>query len=229
VLALFVLNAPADPRGFGFFGFVGLFVGKAILVSIGIPLLYTYAWRFEASGSIWEWLILAAITISCVGLSASAIFVAPIAMTLAALAGWRKDLRWRPALVVLPSLYLLVCGLCVSRGFGALEHVFAYLPARAALAVTMAFGARTENLILFALLAAPFLVRSDALRRVLLLLVLGYFLVCLDPFTLNFSRGLRLGMRHGDYFGVCLLGRLSQLLLSERSSASPIDGGNEGP
>ncbi|MGH9515044.1 MAG: DUF6077 domain-containing protein [Terriglobales bacterium] len=186
VLALFALNAPADPRGFGFFALVGLFVGKSILASVGIPLLYTYAWRFEESGNVWDWLILAAITIGCVGLSASAIFVASIALTLAAIAGWRNELTLRPVLVVLPCLYLLVCGICISRNFGALEHLFAYLPASAALAVTMAFGTRTENLIFFALIAAPFLVRSNALRRVLLLLILCYFLVSLNPFTFDF-------------------------------------------
>src|SRR5439155_7763364 len=86
VLALIALSLPAGSRGFGYFGFAGLSVSKSVLVSLGIPLLYTYAWKFEESGLLSEWAILAAITIDCVGLSASAIFIVPMALTAAALA-----------------------------------------------------------------------------------------------------------------------------------------------
>jgi len=77
----------------------------------------------------------------------------------------------------------VVCGLSIAGRVRVLEGAFRYLPARAHLAVTMVFGARTEDLFLLALLAAPFLERNGRLRRRLVILVLTYFLVSLNPFT----------------------------------------------
>lgn len=182
-LALIVLCLPGDFRGLGNFALVGLFVGKAVLVSVGIPLLYTYAWKFQESGCLAEWLIVAATAIACVGLSASAIFVVPMALTIAALSGWRQGGAKNTALIMLPALYPLACGLAVSRGFRALEDVFASLPARAPLAARTVFGAHTEYIFFVALLAAPFLQSSRRLRRRVLALVLIYFLASLNPFT----------------------------------------------
>jgi uncharacterized protein DUF6077 len=182
-LALVLLALPGLPRGLGNFAFVGLFAGKAILVSIGIPLLYAFAWKFEETGSVWDWFLLASSTIACVGLSSTAIFVAPVALATASLAGWREGLTRRAALTFLPAAYPLSCGLVVGGGFKALDAVFAYLPARASLAVAMVFSEHGQYLFLFALLSAPFLVRDSRLRWKLILVVLLYFLVPLNPFT----------------------------------------------
>jgi len=182
-VALLALVVSAGSRGFGYFAFGGLFVGKSVLVSIGVPLLYTYAWKFEERGVLSDWVILAAITIGCVGLSSSAIFIVPMALTMAVLSGWHKGVARRAALTLLPALYPLACGLSIAHGVRVLEGAFAYLPARAHLALTMVFGARTENAFLLALLAAPFLERGGRLRRRLLILVLVYFLASLNPFT----------------------------------------------
>jgi Family of unknown function (DUF6077) len=181
-LSVIILCLPGEFRGLGNFALVGLFVGKAVLVSVAIPLLFTYAWKFQESGSLAEWLIVAATTVACVGLSASAIFIVPIALVIAICSGWRQGDAKTAALLLLPVLYPLACGLAVSRGFHQLENVFANFPARAPLAVRTVFGARTESIFLFALLAAPFLQRSGRLKRRLLLLVLAYFLACLNPF-----------------------------------------------
>lgn len=183
VLAIVALNLPGPPRGFGCFSFAGLFVGKSLLVSIGIPLLFTYTWKYEENGSFPACLILLATTIACVGLSASAIFVAPMALTIAAAAGWRGGITRRAFVAFVPAFYPLACGLAVSRGFGSLERLFANLPARVPLALSSVLGAQTEYLFLLAVLAAPFLVPSGEGRRRVLPLVLLYFLAALDPFT----------------------------------------------
>jgi hypothetical protein len=185
-LALVALSFPADFRGFGNFAFVRLFQAKAVFVSVGIPLLYTFAWRFEETGSIWNWIILLAGTIACVGLSSSAIFVAPLALVMAALAGCSRGLTKRAGLILLAALYPLACGLFVLRGFQSMQAVFARLPVRASLAVPMVFGSHTEYVFLFALLSAPFLTRDGRLRRLLLVLVLAYFLISINPFTFKF-------------------------------------------
>jgi hypothetical protein len=178
-----VLSLPGPPRGLGNFAFVGLFAGKAILVSIGIPLLYAFAWKFEETGSVWDWFLLASCIIACVGLSSTAIFVAPVALATATLAGWREGLTRRAVLTFLPASYPLGCGLAVGGGFKALDAVFAYLPARASFAVAMVFTEHGQYLFLFALLVAPFLVRDSRLRWKLILAVLLYFLVPLNTFT----------------------------------------------
>jgi hypothetical protein len=183
VVALAALLISAGSRGFGYFAFSGLFVGKSVLVSVGVPLLYTCAWKFEEGGLLSQWLILAATTVACVGLSSSAIFILPIALTLATLSGWHKGIGWRAALTLTPALYPVACGLSIARRMGVMESAFADLPAKVHLAVTMVFGARTENVFLLALLTAPFLQRNGRLRRQLLILVLTYFLGCLNPFT----------------------------------------------
>ena len=183
VVALMALLISAGSRGFGYFALSGLFVGKSVLVSVGVPLLYTYAWAFEEGGLLSQWLILAAITVACVGLSSSAIFILPIALTLATLSGSHKGIGWRAALTLTPALYPLACGLSLARRMGVMESAFADLPAKVHLAVTMVFGARTENVFLLALLTAPFLQRNGRLRRQLLILVLTYFVACLNPFT----------------------------------------------
>ena len=183
VLALVLFTLPGEPRAIGNDAFVRLFLGKAILVSLGIPLLYAFAWLFEETGSAWDWLLLAAASIACVGLSASAIFITPVALAAAAVAGWRPGMPKRALLTFLPAIYPLACGLAVSGGFKALEPVFAHMPARAYLAVTMVFGEYTQYLFLFALLAAPLLVRETSLRWKLTVVVLIYFLLPLNPYT----------------------------------------------
>jgi Family of unknown function (DUF6077) len=183
-LALLILSMPGDPRALGNFAFVRLFQGKAVLMSIGIPLLYAFAWKYEETGSIWNWFLLVASTVACVGLSSSAIFVAPVALGTAALAGWRRAaLTKRMALTLLPAAYPLACGLIVGRGFRALEGVFAYLHPTAPWAVTTVFSPHWQYIFLLALLAAPFVVRESSLRRKLMVVVLIYFLVPLNPFA----------------------------------------------
>jgi len=183
VVALIALLISAGSRGFGYFAFSGLFVGKSVLVSIGVPLLYSYAWEFEQCGLLSQWLILAATAVACVGLSSSAIFILPIALTLATLSGWHKGISRRAALTLMPALYAVACGLSIAHRMGVMESAFADLPAKVHLAITMVFGARTEIVFLLALLTAPFVQRNGRLRRQLLILVFTYFLVCLNPFT----------------------------------------------
>jgi hypothetical protein len=183
VLALVVLSLPADFRGFGNFAFVRLFQGKAVFVSIGIPLLYAFAWQFEQTGWVRDWVKLVACTVASVGLSPSAIFVVPVALLMAALGGWRRGSGKRAVLTFVPAIYPLACGVWVSSGFGRLGSVFAHLPARAEIAATMVFGAHAQYFIFFALLSTPFLQRNTRLRWYLTVMVLLYFLGPLDPFT----------------------------------------------
>lgn len=183
LVALVVLTLPADFRGFGNFAFVRLFQGKALFVSSGIPLLFASAWSFAEYRSFGRWLVLAATAIACIGLTASAIFVVPMALAAAALSGWCRGQGQLALLIFLPAIYPLACGLIIRAKFASLAPVFAKLPAIAPLAATMVFGSRAEYVIFFGLLAAPFLQSNASRRRLLVVLVLCYFFFALNPYT----------------------------------------------
>ena len=95
------------------------------------------------------------------------------------------DEKKRVILGFLPALYPLICGLAVSHGFKAVEAVFAQLPARAPIAIAMALGTHTQYFFLLAVLAAPFLEPYAKRRWILTVLVLGYFVIALNPFTMK--------------------------------------------
>jgi hypothetical protein len=170
----------------GNFAFVRLFQGKAVLASIGIPLLYAFAWKFQDTGSVWDWLLLACCTVACVGLSAAALFVAPMALGIAALAGWRKAFTRRAALAMLPAVYPLAWGLALRGTFKAVAGVFAAVHRTAPATVAQLFGAHGQYVLLLALLCAPFLVHEAPLRRKAAVAALLYFLVPLDSFLFKF-------------------------------------------
>src|SRR5947207_9644286 len=172
VLALLLLSLPAEFRGFGNFALVRLFQGKALFVSIAIPLLFCFAWEFIETGRKRMWIVSLACAIASVGLTASAIFVVPLALGLACLSCWRRGVTKRVMLAFLPAFYPLICGLAVSHGFKALEAVFAQLPARAPIAVAMVLGTHNQYCFLLVFLAAPFLERSAIRRWTVTVLVL---------------------------------------------------------
>ena len=183
VLALVVLSMPSEVRALGNFGIIRMFQGKGLLASVGIPLLYRFAWRFEESGAVWDWLGLTSASIACVGLSSSAIFIVPVALAIATLSGWQNGSLGRAAWTVLPAVYPLACGLLVSGDFRALKSVFAYLHPSASWAISTVFGERAQYMLLFLLLAAPFLVRDVRLKWKVSSVVLAYFLLPLNPYV----------------------------------------------
>ena len=168
----------------GNLAFVRLFQGKAVLASIGIPLLYAYAWQFADSGAFRDWVMLAFCAIACVGFSAAALFVVPMALGTAALAGLPSK-----KLVVLgfaPALYPLVWGLALRGSFKAVAPVFDSVSRTAAGTVLEGFGAHAQYVLLAALLAGPFLARPPRLQFRLALIALIFFLVALNPFLFKF-------------------------------------------
>jgi hypothetical protein len=185
VLTLILLALLGEAHhSLGNFAFVRLFQGKAVLASIGIPLLYSYAWQFADTRAFWDWVMLTCCTIACVGLSAAALFVVPMALGTAALAGLPKK-----SLVVLgflPALYPLVWGLALRGSFKAVAPVFASVSRTAADTVLEGFGAHGQYVLLAALLAGPFLARSPRLQFRLALVALILFLVALNPFLFKF-------------------------------------------
>jgi len=75
-------------RFYGNFSFVRLFQGKGILVSICVPALFYYGFRFVTMQRLQDWIMLGLIMVVTVGISSSGLVVAPLASLLILLAGW---------------------------------------------------------------------------------------------------------------------------------------------
>lgn len=91
--ALFALQLAMGntDSSFGNYAYVRLFHGKAVLASALLPYLVFATIRFMRTGRRADWLLLAAAHVAGVGLSATAVFVAPLAMGCALFACWRPD------------------------------------------------------------------------------------------------------------------------------------------
>src|SRR6185312_5099903 len=83
-----VLALGEMPRAYGNFAFVRLFQGKAILATGMVSAIAGSALLFARHGGPRHWLLLFAAQIAALGVSASALFVAPAAAALGLAGGW---------------------------------------------------------------------------------------------------------------------------------------------
>jgi hypothetical protein len=123
LLVLLVLLAWGDQhRVFGNFGLIRLFQGKAVLVTVLVPLLLLQALRFLQRPDPRRWTLLALANAAMVGASSSGLVVAPM-LTAAVFIGWWRPGRARGRLALL--------GLA-SAGYPLLVAIVAALSAAAA-------------------------------------------------------------------------------------------------
>ena len=181
---IFLLLLGESHYSLGNFAFVRLFQGKAVLATIGVPLLFSWAWKIQDRYSWWNWILLVGCTVACVGLSAIALFVVPISLGIVALGGvGQKSIR-RLALVLAPAAYPLAWGLVLRSRFHAVAHTFEVAHQNAPGTVAQVFGAHGQYLIWLGLLGAP-LVAPGYRRRRLAGYGLLYFLLPVDPFLVK--------------------------------------------
>lgn len=83
----FLLFAATASHGWSNFGLVRLHQGKALLLTLLLPLTIAYALEFAQRGGARAWLRLAAVQIAAVGASASGLWLAPVVAGSAVLAG----------------------------------------------------------------------------------------------------------------------------------------------
>jgi hypothetical protein len=86
-VVVFLVATGEFHRSFGNFSFVRLQQGKAILLSVMVPLLMTYSFRFLRNPRPGNWLLLAAAQIAAMGLSSTGLIIAPLIVALSLLAG----------------------------------------------------------------------------------------------------------------------------------------------
>src|SRR6185437_11875490 len=91
ILFVCVLALGEMHRAYGNFAFVRLFQGKSILVTGMVPVIAGSALRFARHGGLRHWLLLFAAQIAALGVSASALFVAPAAAALGLAGGWSTN------------------------------------------------------------------------------------------------------------------------------------------
>lgn len=190
----FLLLAGGAVHGFGNFGFVRLQQGKAILLSVGVPWIAACALEFARAPSARCWARLAAVQIAALGLSASAVWLAPAVAGLAllsALVAERGSLR-RIGFAALASAYPLAAGLAI-RGetralftAGTLRGEFPVLSdavlARSAIEPVLGNDPLASLLIGVMLLSGIF-AATPAGRRFCTVFALGFLLFFWNPFV----------------------------------------------
>ena len=185
-----VLLCIGEPhRSYGNFAFVRLYQGKAILLSVMLPLVAATALEFALAPGWRRFWRLAAAQIAAVGISATALWAAPITAGLALAAA--TDLRWRAIRNLLwglaASAYVLALGLLLhgeSAGLIQRGEEFWQEYGTAAFAMERVLGSGLQVYVfLFALIASWSLASSDLLRRFCVVFALGFLLLFWNPFT----------------------------------------------
>ena len=198
VLFLVVLALGETHRAYGNFAFVRLFQGKAILVTGMVPVITGSALRFVRHGGVRPWLLLFAAEIAALGVSASALFVAPAAAALGLAGGWSANVAGsrRFALGMLASVYLFGAGwvmASVTHGGGDLVSA-SPMPAVMPI-LDDTWGVWSTLLLLVALLTAWAFLRDPVRARYLSAGAFFFLLVALDPYTVRVMADHLIGVR----------------------------------
>jgi len=116
VVAYFLLVGDSH-WGFANFAFVRLHQGKAVFVSVLLPLTMAYGVEFGLHPTRRGWVRLAAVQVAGVGMTASAVFVAPVVAGLAVASAvpWRMSSMRTFLWGLASSAYLVVLGLWLYR------------------------------------------------------------------------------------------------------------------
>ncbi len=209
---LFLWCAGDTHTSYGNFAFVRLFQGKGIFQTLGVPLILSAAMEFGRAPTRLRWYQLVATQIATVGLTSTALFVAPALAGLGLLASlpWRRNFLPNLALGVAASAYVLVLAAWMSSqmpnlGGGTPPSLSeteraADSPARAAAPMIQAadkvLGASAlANLASLAILGAGVATRSPLGRRFGLILPLGFLLILWNPLVDDWLQAYVLGPR----------------------------------
>jgi hypothetical protein len=177
--------------GFARHAFVRLFQGKAVMVTALIPYLAYCVIRHTVIGGVRSWLFVLACAVSATGLSATGLFVAPLALGAMTFAAWQPNRHGsvRSATMLTIGLYPLAVAMVLR------PEVIASLPTlngSELYGTLVTFSLSLERVVgsgIFSCLQLGGILASVALapdfetRRWLSGLLLVYFLVALNPFA----------------------------------------------
>lgn len=199
ILFFVVLALGEAHQSYGNFAFVRLFQGKAILVTGMVPVIAGAALRFARHGGVRHWLLLFAAEIAALGVSASALFVAPAAAALGLAGGWSANVAGsrRFAAGMLASAYVSCAGwVMASVAHGGAEDLVSTSPMPAVMPILDdTWGVWSTRLLLVALLAAWAFVRDPVRARYLSAGAFFFLLAVLNPYTVRFVADHLVGIR----------------------------------
>ena len=183
----FLLMDGAAHGSWGNIAFARMFQGKAVFLTVFLPLVLAYALEFARSPSPRGWLLLFAALVASVGVSSTAVWVGPLMAGAALLGSWRPGRGMEKPLAAgfAACLYPLGAGLLM-RGPAAKVLANLTLPDGAAVpmlleTVRYGLGPHPHAYACLALAAAAaFFRRSDAPGRTVALL-LAFFLFIFNP------------------------------------------------
>ncbi|MGB3656057.1 MAG: DUF6077 domain-containing protein [Rivularia sp. (in: cyanobacteria)] len=197
VLILLVLLGDVH-RSYGNFSLVRLYQGKAILVTLMVPLIFRYAWNFGSKGKVTDWVLLCASQIAALGITSSALFVAPFSVILALGGSWQPTFKSTKRIILglFSSIYLIAVGLLLRQSM--ISQVSLKSPTSSAVVSTTSEGSIVQEALhevlgtqpIFYLLMLAFLcawtVSIPKVRIYLLVIPLGFFLVLINPWLAGF-------------------------------------------
>ena len=198
ILFLVVLALGEVHRDYGNFAFVRLFQGKSILVTGMVPVVAGSALRFARYGGTRHWLLLFAAEVAALGVSASALFVAPAAAALGLAGGWSMNAASsrRFALGMLASTYVFGAGWAMASVTHGGQALVSSSPMPGVLPILDdTWGGWSTRLLLVALLAAWAFVREPQRARYLSAGAFFFLLAVLDPYTVRIVADHFVGVR----------------------------------
>ena len=198
VLFLVVLALGEMHRDYGNFAFVRLFQGKAILVTVMVPVIAGSALLFGRHGGVRHWLLLFAAEIAALGVSASALFVAPAAAALGLAGGWSANTASsrRFALGMLASAYVFGAGWAMASVTHGGQALVSSSPMPGVLPILDdTWGWWSTRLLLVALLAAWAFVANPIRARYLSAGAFFFLLAVLNPYTVRVVADHFVGVR----------------------------------
>lgn len=187
-------------RAYGNFAFVRLFQGKAILATCLVPAIAAAALDYARHGGLRHWLLLLAAQVAALGVSPSALFVAPAAAALGLAGGWSADVVRSRRFVagLLASAYLLAAAWLVATGTRGGQVLAVASPAPmpgVPEILEHTWGAWSMQVLLVALLAAWAFVRDPAHARYFSAGAFFFLLVALNPYTVPFVADHSIGAK----------------------------------
>ncbi|HEY3521914.1 MAG TPA: DUF6077 domain-containing protein, partial [Rhodanobacteraceae bacterium] len=198
ILFLAIMALGEAHHDYGNFAFVRLFQGKAILVTGMVPVIAGSALLFARHGGARHWLVLFAAQIAALGISASALFVAPAAAALGLAGGWSMNTASsrRFALGVLASAYVFGAGWAMASVTRGGEDLVSSSPMPDVLPILDdTWGVWSTRLLLVALLTAWAFVRDPVRARYFSAGAFFFLLAVLNPYTVRIVADHFVGIR----------------------------------
>jgi hypothetical protein len=116
LIGLLIVMGEAE-RSYANFAFVRMFQGKSVLVTLMVPLLFLYAWSFGRTGRLSDWILLLATQTASLGITSTALYVAPLASVFALAGTWQPTLRSSKRFILgtLASIYLVIAAFIIRQ------------------------------------------------------------------------------------------------------------------